>query len=161
MSVLLSKSLVTILAVSLFLAGCTQDSTINKPKEPNLTQVEQSDNLPNIEVKEVESKSDKEIAEILFEKYIKHYKSEEMPPMNRIVDYKVKSVNATSSQSGFMADVAYDVKPFIKDSRSWVAGNGIDGPNGWIIDKSVMFFVQKGPSFYQITELGTGIPWKQ
>jgi hypothetical protein len=56
--------------------------------------------------------------------------------------------------------VHYDVKPFIKVSI-WVAGNGTDGPNGWLIQKGDMFFVQKENSSYQITEMGTGLSWKE
>jgi hypothetical protein len=172
LSGLLKTGLVTILTVSLLVAGCARNQSSNNstPKEPDSkskelqTRIEERAVIkyrPSLEAKDVLNKTDKEMAEILFRKYLEYFKSEEIPPWNRIVDYRVTEFQVVKTgQSGFMNNVDYDVKPFIKDS-AWVAGTGTDGPDGWLIRKAVMFFVQKGNSSYQITEMGTGLAWKE
>jgi uncharacterized lipoprotein YajG len=81
LSDLLKKGLVTILTLSLFVAGCARNQSSNNsiPKEPNSeskelqTRIEERAVIkyrPSLEAKDVLNKTDKEIAEILFRKYL-------------------------------------------------------------------------------------------
>ncbi|MBU3136224.1 hypothetical protein KPL39_08060 [Clostridium gasigenes] len=57
-------------------------------------------------------------------------------PIQTVLDYKITSINMTNEFDDFFTvSIGYDIKS-VKESSQWVAGNGEDGPDNWIINKS-------------------------
>jgi hypothetical protein len=114
-------------------------------------------------VKGTENLSKLEISKKLFEIYLGHYKAPELGGLCRLEDFKVEEVRedkrldflAQEQNVDFVNTVGYSVQ--MKEAPTgWAAGNGVLGPNGWLLHKSLIIGVTKVNDEYVLKLIGTG-----
>lgn len=66
-------------------------------------------------------------------------------------------VQKASKNSDGIIDAEYDVCPYPAAYFEWNAGNGEEGENGWLVNKTGYFKVDHLGDFYFVSFLGTGL----
>jgi glucan phosphoethanolaminetransferase (alkaline phosphatase superfamily) len=77
-------------------------------------------------------------------------------PFASIEDYQIISAELNSNKQYPNVDVHFNVKPTPDSYDDWNAGNGNEGKNGWLIDKSTGMSYYKFLDFYFILSVGNG-----
>ena len=58
-------------------------------------------------------------------------------------DYKINSSKIFNTDEGAFVETRYDVKPRQRAYNEWNSGNGREGNDGWLIDKSAYIHYHK------------------
>jgi|GEM_PF-2717743 len=93
------------------------------------------------------------ISKKLFEIYLDRFKETDIEP-ERIKDYKIEYVDITKNEgSKFEFYVTYSILP--ETDNYILAGNGVRGKNGWIVEMGCFVVVSKNNNTYSIENIGT------
>lgn len=133
---ILSFVLLSILAISL--VGCNKPNNNENPKG-NKT-------LKNISI-DLISDDNNENCKKLLNAYLDYFKNSK-DESEKLIDYRIESIEEKSSKDHYIEFYCkYSVKP--QNYNHWMAANGEDGSDGWIVNKSNFVKVlKKDNKFY-------------
>jgi len=150
-----------ILFILINLVGCNHKDVVTNPqvnmKQPN-TNIDQQNTTdfyqPSIIAND---ETEPEIASILLERYLQHYKSNDMSEYERLKDYKISEIIIKDkTNDGFIYTARFSVQGVIENT-AWGAGNGILNGQGWIEDKFVFVTVKHKDNTYTMIGWATGL----
>jgi hypothetical protein len=129
------------------------------PKE-DLDSTSHNPILPRIFIKEL---NPKEVAIVMFCEWLESYRSTDTGISIQLKDYLVWDASLDSNYGDkpgvipnvYYAGIRFSVLPK-GESVYWIAGNGIDGKDGWIIHKYLLILIRLIKDNYQIEIIGTG-----
>lgn len=96
--------------------------------------------------------TDKEVFPVaLAEGYLKYCR---LPLNGLLEEYYINSAQKVVYDEMVYVKISFDVKPRIKnmDCGGWLVGNGREGENGWVVNKSLFLKYVKLGSVYLITD---------
>lgn len=123
---------------------------------------------PTMTVGSTNAYSKEQIARILFTQWLDHFKTDDADSQDRLDDYRVSEVGIPKNLAQTFARVAeekgldyvgqadFSVKPSIFLYSNWNAGNGMSGPDHWVIDKGLIIGLDKEGGVYSLVIIGTG-----
>jgi hypothetical protein len=124
------------------------------------------DYISAIPAASLDTKSQSEIAFLLFEEYLAHFKTPDADSRNGLVDYEILEVKAepdiyyflaVDQKVDYVATALYSVRPSILMYSNWVAANGVvNFESGWINQKFELIGIVRENDVYRIKILGTG-----
>jgi hypothetical protein len=128
------------------------------PVTTNIVKEEQTEeynpNLVEVTLK-TESTKPEEVANALFEKYLKLFTTEKVSDKMRIAEYKINEIALENGDlNKFTFRVSYAIRP--ATDKYVLAGNGIQEKNGWIDKRSFFGDVNKVDGEYKLVGLYTG-----
>jgi len=121
-----------------------------KPK-PTIMEIKPSIAVENSTITQLE------IAEKIMNERLQGYKSSNVVKLMRIKNYKIYSIDVIKqTETGFIFDVIFAIKPYIKESY-WQAGNGVyNDSSGWIECKGESVRVIRKNNTYKYDRSATG-----
>lgn len=163
------KIIFQVLLVVLLLAGCNNTPQIaNEPQKSDFdTKVSENSKQPAPSMdenryepsyKDINLKTDvsdlKEISKEIFDMYLKSFMEIKVTDYARISEYKIEDIKIENGNiNEFQFYVGYSIKP--ASGKYVLAGNGIQGSDGWIMHRAYFINVKKEEGF-KIIGIGTG-----
>jgi hypothetical protein len=98
----------------------------------------------------------------LFSRYLEQFLEPEMPASYHLTSFAISEVSIDSTLKDFAQEqhvdwagwVTYSVQA--ENLDCWIAGNGVLGEAGWVLDKVMIVGVTKVGDVYKLTVHGTG-----
>jgi hypothetical protein len=147
-------------------ATATHDPNLDVPTRIPARNGWKPDYVSVIPIASLDTKSQSEIAYLLFDSLLAHFKTPDADSRNGLVDYAILNVQAepdlysqlaVEQEVDFVATAIYSVRPTILMYSNWVAGNGdVAFQSGWINQKSLFIGIYHENGTYRIKILGTG-----
>lgn len=100
-----------------------------------------------------------EIAQSLLTSYLTQFKSEQVGEAERLTDFRfnvsdLAPTDATANRIRFQ--VKFDVLPTSTHASAWLAGNGRQEPDGWMVDNNVIMTAVKQGASWKLDSFTTG-----
>lgn len=117
---------------------------------------------PDITVHNVAGMTELEIARTLFGQYLQGYQLNIVPAVCKLKSFEVKDVSIAPELEFFREERGVDMMAWVTYSVQaaspgyWLAGNGVSGEDGWVLDKSMIVGLTRVVDDYKLTIHGTG-----
>lgn len=144
-------------------------SVPGNPLEETQTSLEDSPTDLCLQVKTTEmpvsktlDQTNEEIAAQLYSQYLEGYQSAALPDFCRLNAFDVKGVKVDPTLVPFKEEMGVDFMAWVRYSVQpvayglWMAGNGISGEDGWVLDKWMIVGLTRAGEVIKLTIHGTG-----
>ncbi len=112
--------------------------------------------LPSLSREEAGDAAPVEVAQVLLERWLHHYRTGDVGWNDRLANYEIEKVELVSQQGDqFVVTLSFSVKPALRDS-GWIAGNGLISGTGWIEGKFLFVTIERDSQTYRVVGMGTG-----
>jgi hypothetical protein len=118
--------------------------------------------IPQIPKQDASGMEQSVITGALFSQYLEYFLEPAVPESCHLTSFAISGVNIDSNLDSFaleqqvdwVAWVTYSVQTVNHDY--WIVGNGIQGEDGWVIEKTMLVGVTDDGENFQLTTHGTG-----